>query len=125
MGRCVVPGGRKSFWQPRIGSTRESGNRSFSNLNKVGRNGNTKLKPEPVGVCGPPELSRRSAVQVIMAKLVVAVVGTALILLGLPLLVLPGPGILLILAGLALLSLEFPWAKKLSERAKERWKRRS
>ena len=55
-----------------------------------------------------------------MAKLVVGVLGSALILLGVPLLVLPGPGILLILAGLALLSLEFTSARKLVDRVKRR-----
>jgi hypothetical protein len=58
-----------------------------------------------------------------MAKVVVGILGAGLILLGVPLLILPGPGILLILAGLAVLSLEFPWAKNLADRAKQRWKR--
>lgn len=54
-----------------------------------------------------------------MAKLVVGVVGTALIVLGIPLLILPGPGILLILAGVALLSVEFPWVRRLADRLKK------
>jgi len=54
-----------------------------------------------------------------MTKLVVGMLGTVLILLGVALLVLPGPGILLILAGLALLSVEFPWARKLADRLKQ------
>jgi drug/metabolite transporter (DMT)-like permease len=56
-------------------------------------------------------------------KVIVAVFGTLLILMGVPMLVLPGPGILFILAGLALLALKFPWAKRLSDRVKERFQR--
>ena len=57
-----------------------------------------------------------------MMKLVVGIIGTIIVLAGAALLVLPGPGILLILAGLALLSLEFPWARNLTDRLKQSWK---
>jgi hypothetical protein len=39
--------------------------------------------------------------------------GFALLLAGLALMVLPGPGIPLVVAGLGLLSLEFEWARRL------------
>lgn len=42
---------------------------------------------------------------------VVATVGTTLLLLGLTFLVLPGPGIPLIILGLAILATEFTWAE--------------
>jgi drug/metabolite transporter (DMT)-like permease len=42
----------------------------------------------------------------------VAVAGSALILIGLVLLVLPGPGLLLLIAGLALLATELAWAQR-------------
>ena len=47
-----------------------------------------------------------------MKRAVVAVLGIALLLIGIALLVLPGPGFLLIAAALALLATQFEWAKK-------------
>ncbi len=41
----------------------------------------------------------------------VAVVGATLVIVGIALLVLPGPGIPLIIAGLAILATEFTWAE--------------
>ena len=46
-------------------------------------------------------------------RVVVLVVGLALVAAGLVMLVTPGPGIAAIIAGLALLSTEFDWAKRL------------
>ncbi|MES1246440.1 MAG: PGPGW domain-containing protein [Actinomycetota bacterium] len=48
-----------------------------------------------------------------MRRVVTVVGGFALLLLGLALLVLPGPGIPLVVAGLGLLSLEYEWARRL------------
>jgi uncharacterized protein (TIGR02611 family) len=60
-------------------------------------------------------------------RLVVAVVGGTIVLVGIALLVVPGPGLLFIAAGLALLGTEFVWARSLmskirrqAQRAKER-----
>ncbi len=47
-----------------------------------------------------------------MKRAVVAVLGVALLLIGIALLVLPGPGFLLIAAALALLATQFDWAKR-------------
>ncbi|TMC40633.1 MAG: hypothetical protein E6J28_01040 [Chloroflexi bacterium] len=54
-----------------------------------------------------------------------------LLLVGIALLVLPGPGVVVILAGIAVLSLEFEWAERLVTRIRaviasvtSRWKRR-
>lgn len=47
-----------------------------------------------------------------MKRAVVAVLGIALLLIGIALLVLPGPGFLLIAAALALLATQFEWAKR-------------
>jgi uncharacterized protein (TIGR02611 family) len=47
-----------------------------------------------------------------MKRAVVAVLGVALLLIGVALLVLPGPGFLLIAAALALLATQFEWAKR-------------
>ena len=46
-----------------------------------------------------------------MKKAVVAVLGAVLLLVGIALLVLPGPGFLLIAGALALLATQFHWAK--------------
>lgn len=48
------------------------------------------------------------------ARLVsVTIVGFALVMVGIVLLFLPGPGLLVIIAGLALLATEFAWARRL------------
>jgi len=49
----------------------------------------------------------------------VTIAGFALILVGIALLVLPGPGWLLIFAGLALLSTEYVWAQRMLNKAKQ------
>lgn len=49
---------------------------------------------------------------------VVAGFGGVLVLAGLVMLVLPGPGFLVILAGLAVLASEFVWARRILERTK-------
>ncbi|MBD7919786.1 hypothetical protein H9657_16060 [Cellulomonas sp. Sa3CUA2] len=48
----------------------------------------------------------------------VSVVGGTVLLTGVAMLVLPGPGILAILAGLALLATEFAWARRWLDRAR-------
>ncbi|HEY4281765.1 MAG TPA: PGPGW domain-containing protein [Chthoniobacterales bacterium] len=49
----------------------------------------------------------------------VAVVGITIVLLGLVLVFLPGPGALVILIGLAVLGTEFVWARRIIRRARE------
>ena len=49
-------------------------------------------------------------------------IGLALILLGVFLLVLPGPGILTIAGGLAVLAPEFEWAQRLLDWMKQKYK---
>ena len=46
-------------------------------------------------------------------KVVVAVLGVAVILIGIVMIPLPGPGWLVVLTGLAILSVEYVWAKHL------------
>ena len=46
------------------------------------------------------------------------ILGGGLLLLGLAMMVLPGPGILVIVAGLAVLGTEYVWAQRLLKRAK-------
>ncbi len=51
-------------------------------------------------------------------RVIVTVVGVTIVLAGLAMLVLPGPGWIAIIAGLALLATEYVWAKRLLESAR-------
>ena len=53
-------------------------------------------------------------------RIAFAVAGVAVLLAGIAMLVLPGPGMLVTAAGLAILALEFAWAERLLSRAVER-----
>lgn len=55
-------------------------------------------------------------------RIVVAVVGTTVLLIGIALIVLPGPAFVVIPAGLAILGLEFAWARHWLHRIKEKTK---
>lgn len=48
------------------------------------------------------------------------VAGSGLVLIGIPMLVLPGPGLLTIFAGISVVSSEFEWAERVVERVKEK-----
>jgi uncharacterized protein (TIGR02611 family) len=54
----------------------------------------------------------------VLRKSAVAIIGFSVVIIGVALLVLPGPGILVILAGLAILAAEFEWAGRHLERAR-------
>ena len=56
-------------------------------------------------------------------KMFVALIGFSMIIIGLAMVVLPGPAFIFIPAGLAILATEFIWAKRLLEKVKERLKR--
>ena len=53
-------------------------------------------------------------------RLVVAVIGSTVVLLGLVMMLTPGPGLLVIIAGLGILATEFVWARRLLKQVKER-----
>ena len=55
-------------------------------------------------------------------RIVVAVVGSTILLVGVALIVLPGPAFLVIPVGLAVLALEFEWARRALRRAREMWR---
>ena len=57
-------------------------------------------------------------------RIVVAVIGGTILLIGVALIVLPGPAIVVIPAGLAVLATEFEWAKHWLEKIRERISRR-
>ncbi|MGJ3243354.1 MAG: PGPGW domain-containing protein [Opitutales bacterium] len=52
-------------------------------------------------------------------RLVILVIGTTIILFGILLLVLPGPGLVIIAAGLVVLGVEFAWARRWLARIRE------
>jgi hypothetical protein len=54
-----------------------------------------------------------------LKKIGVSVVGGALVVGGIALLVLPGPGILLVAGGVAVLATEYVWARNLLDRTKD------
>lgn len=56
---------------------------------------------------------------------VIAVVGATVLLIGVVMLVTPGPGLVVIPLGLAILSLEFAWARHWLQQVRERISRRS
>jgi len=53
-----------------------------------------------------------------MKKVIVALVGGTVLLVGMALLVLPGPGLPIIAVGIAILATEFLWARRALKNAK-------
>jgi len=53
-----------------------------------------------------------------LRKLIILVIGLTVLLIGIVMIVLPGPAILVIPAGLAVLATEFVWARKLLNKVK-------
>src|SRR3954469_14235409 len=53
-------------------------------------------------------------------RIAVSIAGFAVLIVGIAMLVLPGPGIVVIIAGLAILATEYVWAERLLRMAKER-----
>jgi len=53
-------------------------------------------------------------------RLVIAVVGVSVVVIGLAMVVLPGPAIVVIPAGIAILATEFAWARRLLRDVKAR-----
>lgn len=63
---------------------------------------------------------RATGVLAVARKVAVLIVGTIVLVVGLALVVLPGPAFLVIPAGLAILATEFVWARRLLRYAKDR-----
>ena len=53
-------------------------------------------------------------------KIIIALIGSTVILIGIALIFTPGPAIVVIPAGLAILSLEFAWAKRWLKQLRQR-----
>ncbi|MFB4318185.1 PGPGW domain-containing protein [Actinomadura sp. 21ATH] len=73
--------------------------------------GRAELVPVP-----EPEKRPRSGAVRLARKIGVTIAGLALIVAGIVMLVIPGPGVVAILAGIGLLGTEFPAARRVSER---------
>lgn len=58
-------------------------------------------------------------------KIVILIMGICVILIGLLMIVLPGPAFLVIPAGLAILATEFGWAQKLLQKIKDKLRGKS
>lgn len=56
----------------------------------------------------------------LVRRVLVTVAGVALCVVGITLLVLPGPGLLLVLAGLVVLANEYPWAHRMTGPVRKR-----
>jgi len=69
---------------------------------------------------GVPGGARPTGVLRAARKVVVAIVGMAVLIAGVALIVLPGPAFVVIPAGLAILATEFLWARRLLQYVKER-----
>jgi len=66
---------------------------------------------------------RQTLAYKVVRRVVIAVIGGTIVLLGVAMLVLPGPGLLTIVGGLAVLGVEFAFARRWLNRAREttRW----
>jgi tellurite resistance protein TerC len=56
-------------------------------------------------------------------RIIIGIVGTTVLIIGVALLVLPGPAFLVIPLGLGILATEFVWAKRLLRKVKEKFTR--
>jgi len=56
-------------------------------------------------------------------KLIISVIGFTVLLIGVAMVVLPGPAFIVIPIGLGILATEFVWAKKLLKKAKMNFKK--
>lgn len=64
---------------------------------------------------------QRTAPSSPLRKVLVAIVGVAVILVGIPLIPLFGPGWLIVFSGLAILASEFEWAGRLRDRIRSKF----
>jgi uncharacterized protein (TIGR02611 family) len=71
---------------------------------------------------GKAEQTEQAARRHIVVRVATVVVGSLILIAGLVMIVLPGPGIVGILAGLGILSRELPWAERMIEYVKKRAK---
>lgn len=58
-----------------------------------------------------------------LKRIIIAIIGGTIVVIGLFMIVLPGPAFIVIPLGLSILATEFIWAKKMIERFKEQFER--
>jgi uncharacterized protein (TIGR02611 family) len=58
-------------------------------------------------------------------RIIIGVIGTTILLIGLALIVLPGPAFIVIPLGLAILATEFAWARRLLKKVKQQIDRKN
>jgi uncharacterized protein (TIGR02611 family) len=56
-------------------------------------------------------------------RLIVSIFGFTILIIGLAMLILPGPGLIIIPIGLAVLATEYLWARNLLNKVKKRFKK--
>ena len=61
----------------------------------------------------------------LLKRIVVGIVGVTVVMIGVALLVLPGPGLVTIALGLTILSTQFVWARSLLKKARAAIKRKA
>jgi uncharacterized protein (TIGR02611 family) len=77
--------------------------------------------PPPAAPVSPAEQARRHQRAAKAArKIAITVLGVAVLAAGLAMMVLPGPGLIVIVLGLFILSLEFEWAAKRLDQARDK-----
>lgn len=57
-------------------------------------------------------------------KLIIALIGLSVLLIGIAMTLLPGPAVIVIPVGLGILATEFVWAKNLLDKLKDKLKKR-
>jgi uncharacterized protein (TIGR02611 family) len=86
----------------------------------------TRLSRWRTRIAATYQLIRANPTGRITLKIVVGIVGLAVVALGLALVPLPGPGWLIVLLGLSILAIEYAWARHLlvfTRRQLQRWTR--
>ncbi|WP_242909598.1 PGPGW domain-containing protein [Actinomadura terrae] len=76
------------------------------------------MSDQTAGTDAVPVAKAKATPLRLLRKVAVAVGGLGLIVLGVVMLVLPGPGVVAILAGLGLLGTEFPAARRVNDRVR-------
>jgi hypothetical protein len=89
----------------------------------LGLSGNRGIVEERARAGTPGRGGRAIGALAAARKVAVLMVGTIVLIVGVALIVLPGPAFLVIPAGLAILATEFAWARRLLQYAKDRARR--
>ena len=78
------------------------------------------LQPDPTDSAAVAEAKKRRRTVLILRKVGIAIGGGLVLLAGIAMIPLPGPGWLVVVLGLYILSFEFAWAERLFDRIKDK-----